>query len=192
MACSKEVWLGALLIVLIPILIVVFYHFRVITSLYTVIEGILVAVLSAMLLGGVALIYHGRRPSEEEILRRKSVYDTIKEWVEPSIQMNVTEGYYPLAHDPPKLASEIRNCLSRNYPSIWKDLQVFRSKYAEWTTSEVPKDLIETVEGVSTVNLSRVEARKKSLRDEVVRMHSSLVQQFRSEIIDKHYTRLKC
>jgi hypothetical protein len=150
-----------------------------------VIEGILIAVFSAMLLGGGALFYHGRRPSEEEILRRKSVYDAIKEWVDPS----QGHGYaYYLADKPPKLATKVEKCLSENYSSLWSNLQELRRKHAEWTTSEVPRNLIGTVEGVSTINLDRVEARKELLRDEVKRMHSSLVQQFESEILCKHFT----
>ena len=129
--------------------------------------------------------------SEQEIGRKKDIYNAIKEWVEPPVQFNLTEECYHLTYDPPKLASEIRDCLSRNYPSIWNNLQELRRKHEEWVNPEVPRGSIEKVGEVSIVSRDWM-ARKESLRNDVRRMHSSLVQQFRSEILGKHYTRLKC
>ena len=91
-----------------------------------------------------------------------------------------------------ELAVEIEKCLSRKYPSIWADLQEFRKKHAELKALRIGEFLVQKDGKVTTFHLSAFEARKGSMRHQLLAMQRQLVQRMNLEIIEKHFTRLKC
>jgi len=129
--------------------------------------------------------------------RRKAIWEAIKEWVEPpSNKLPSQQDPLPLAGKPPKLAAEIEECLSRNYPSIWADVEELKRKHAELMAIKDGKIPDEFWEGraneVPTLRLDLVLAREASLRAQLAEMQRQLIQRINSEILERHYTRLKC
>ena len=135
----------------------------------------------------------------EEIDRdRKAIYEAIKEWIQPpQTQWQIGGQQEPLylGEKLPRHAQRIDECLSRNYPQIWADLQEFRKKHAELTTlkANIPAEFLVQKDGeVTTFHVGAFEARKDSMRHQLVAMQRQLIQQINLEIVEKHDTELKC
>jgi hypothetical protein len=134
----------------------------------------------------------------EEIDRdRRTIYEAIKEWIQPpQIPWQITGQREPpyLGEKLPKYAQKIDDCLSRNYPQIWADLQKFRKKYAELMALRIsiPEEFWEEINGVRTLHLRLLEAREESMRHQLVAMQRQLIQQINLEIVQKLDTGLKC
>jgi hypothetical protein len=138
-----------------------------------------------------------RKQELEEIdRRRRATYDAIIEWIQPPQppwQLTGQKEEPPfLGEKPPKYASRIDDSLSRNYPQIWADLQEFRKKYAEWKALSIGEFSVQKDDEVKTVYVGAFEARKASIRSQLVAMQRGLIQQIKLEIVDKHDTELKC
>ena len=133
----------------------------------------------------------------EEIDRdRQAIYEAIKEWIQPpQIPWQIRSQQEPpyLGEKFPKYAQKIDGCLSRNYPTIWVDLQKFRNRYAELMALEItiPDEFWEEINGVRTLHMTLLEARKESMRRQLVAMQRQLIQQINLEIVEKHDTELK-
>jgi hypothetical protein len=69
MALTKEVWLGIVIIVSIPIIGAILYFGGVITNLLSFVDDVLVIVFGAMFVSGVALIYKGWNPKSSNFQR---------------------------------------------------------------------------------------------------------------------------
>lgn len=110
--------------------------------------------------------------------RKKDVWYAIKEWVESPIQvgfgLNRGQEDFLLATEPPTLAAEVDTCL-KHYPTVWNTLQEFRTICVTPIGSVTPN-------GMAIENAMRG----------VTRLNMKLIQEIRSEILDKHYTQLKC
>jgi hypothetical protein len=176
-----------------------------VTTVYTSISTLLVgvmqnpvevylgpaAVIIAAVIGVIGVV--GKRRDDTRRRRKKDVWDAIKEWVELT-KSHGQQDAFPLAEKPPTLAMEIVECLSRNYPSIWADMQQFRSKYDELMAikaGNVPEELFEKTDGRNTLNLDLLRAREVSLRHQLSAMQRQLTGRLNSEILEKHSTRLK-
>ncbi|MBI3115872.1 MAG: hypothetical protein HYZ12_00880 [Thaumarchaeota archaeon] len=122
--------------------------------------------------------------SDEDLerARQKDIWKAIKKWVGDgakilSIQ---TDGEtrisytYPLAAEPPELVVEIKYCLSQNYPSLWNERGRFLTRKIEYA-----KKIFGTKEEMS--------AAREALHDD----YKTLEKHFKSEIIEKHYSRLR-
>jgi len=114
--------------------------------------------------------------AQADLKRKEDIWKAIKEWVDSAYSTDSILGLgncydFPLGRAPPKLAKEIDDCLSK-YPSLWHDLQEFRNKCA--LRGRVLRSPIQDA------------------YDGFVGMNERLVQRFRSEILDKHWTRLRC
>jgi len=129
---------------------------------------------------------------EEIDFRRKSIWEAIKEWVELS---STQQDTFSLAETPPKLAVEVEECLSQNYPSIWADRQEFRSKCGElkdMKEGKIPEEFWEEIDGRRTLHYDLVLAREDVTRRQLAAMQRQLIRGLNSEILGKHSTRLKC
>lgn len=134
----------------------------------------------------------------EEVDRdRKDIYEAIKEWIQPpDTRLQIIGGQQEplyLAERLPKRAQKIDACLSRNYPEIWADLQEFRSKYTELMSLDttIPEEFRERINGVENVKLYLLNARKDSIRGQLLARQRQLVQRINLEIVEKHDTELK-
>jgi HEPN domain-containing protein len=135
----------------------------------------------------------------EEIDRnRKVVYEAIKEWIQPSqTQWQIRGQQEPLylAEKPSKCAQKIDDCLSRNYSSIWVELQEFRIKYAELMALKlnIPAEFLRQKDDkVIEFHIIDLEARRASIRGPLLAIQRQLVRQINSEIVEKGDTDLKC
>jgi hypothetical protein len=134
----------------------------------------------------------------EEIDRdRRTIYEAIKEWIQPpEIPWQIRSQQEPpwLGEKLPKYAQKIDDCLSRNYPSIWADLQEFRSRYTELMSLDttIPEEFLERIDGVENVKLYLLDARKDSIRHVLLARQRQLIQQINLEIVERLDTELKC
>jgi hypothetical protein len=169
---------------------------------YTSVSTLLVGVMqnpvetylppAAVIIAAIIGIW-GKSKFDTRRQRRKDIWGAIKEWVELT-RSHDQQDAFPLAEKPPTLATEIEECLSRNYRSIWADMQQFRSKYDELMTlkaGNVSEELFETIDGSRTLNLDLLRAREDSLRHQLSAMQRQLTGRLNSEILEKHSTRLK-
>jgi hypothetical protein len=124
---------------------------------------------------------------------KQDVWKAIKTWVElPIVEFDDKRDELPLAESPPELATAIEECLSRRYPSLWADLQKFRQEYSGWKNVDSSAKFMRVVDGRTIINLDDVIKWDEFKRRELMRMHSRLAEQIKSEILDKHHTQLKC
>jgi hypothetical protein len=134
----------------------------------------------------------------EEIDRdRKTIYDAIKEWIQPPEtrwQIGAQQEPLYLGERVPRHTQKIDDCLSRNYPEIWADLQEFRSKYTELTSLDttIPEEFRERINGVENVKLYLLDARKDSIHHQLLAWQRQLVRKINLEIVEKLDTGLKC
>jgi hypothetical protein len=125
--------------------------------------------------------------------RQKSIWTAIKSWVElPITRFRSKQDTLPLAEKPPELAVEIEECLSRYYPAIYASLQNLRQKVSEWKNEDVSARFTKDINGVPTVNADYVHQYNESMCDLLMRAHTQLAEQIKSEILDRHHSRLKC
>lgn len=176
-----------------------------VTTVYTSISTLLVEVMqnpvevylgpAAVIIAAVigAIVVVAKRRDDTRRRRKKDVWDAIKEWVELT-KSHDQQDAFPLAEKPPILAMEIVECLSRKYPSIWADMQQFRTKYEELMAikaGNVPEELYEEIDGRRTLHYDLLLAREDSLRHQLSAMQRQLIQRLNSEILEKHSARLK-
>lgn len=131
--------------------------------------------------------------SQQADLRKKEVWNAFQKWVQvPIVRFRDQQDMLPLAEKPPDLAFELEECLKRNYPSVWADLQKLRQQYHAWKNENVSDRFTRTVNGVTTVYIDAVRDYNERMLDRLLRLHSQLAEGIKSEILDKHHTRLKC
>jgi hypothetical protein len=134
----------------------------------------------------------------EEIDRdRRTIYDAIREWVQPpQVRWQIGKQEEPLylGERVPRHAQKIDDCLTRNYPEIWVDLQRFRSKYTELMDLEtnIPDEFREEINGVTNLRLDLLDARKGSMHRQLVAIQRQVIRQINLEIVEKLDTGLKC
>jgi hypothetical protein len=156
-------------------------------------ETIIVALVTAMIVGGVSSAWNARKPDEYENRRKEDIWKAIKQWIElPIIQFREQKDTLPLCEKPPELADAVEKCLSRKYSSIWIDLQKLRDEYHAWKNEDVPAKFIRHKDGDRSVNIDAIKGYNDSMRIKLMSLHSRLVERIKSEIIDKHFTQLKC
>jgi hypothetical protein len=124
---------------------------------------------------------------------KEEVWNAFQKWAQlPIVRFREQEDTLPLAEKPPELAFEIEECLKSNYSRIWNDLQKLRQRYHAWKSENVSERFTESVNGVPTVHLDYILSYNRSMCERLLRSHTQLAAQIKSEILDKHYTRLKC
>lgn len=134
----------------------------------------------------------------EEIDReRRAIYEAIKEWIQPPPipwQIGGQREQLYLGAKLPKYPQRIDDCLSRNYPAIWDDLQEFRNKYAQLVSLDttIPEEFRERTDEGEIVKLYLLDARKESMRHQLFAMQRQVIQKIRQEIVEKLDTELKC
>jgi hypothetical protein len=171
----NQVWLGFALIIATPFLVIICYKAGLIVNVVSVTEGIIATITATMIIGGISLIWKGRKPNDQ---RKKEIWYAIKEWVESQTQVGFGVNRGPrdflLKTEAPHLAAEIDACLVKHYATVWSTLQEFRAKYSMSTRSVTSNGIaIDTIGGLTGLN-------------------ARLITELKSEILDKHYTRLKC
>ncbi len=155
--------------------------------------GVIITFISAILADVAFLGYDlwpktiskPKKSSHEELerIRKKNIWNAIKKWAGHGVEAVAIKrdgethvSYtYPLAAEPPELGLEIMYCLSQNYPSLWNERERFRAKNIEYS-----KTIFETKE--------ELRAAREALRDD----YRSLEKRFKSEILGKRYSGLKC
>jgi hypothetical protein len=189
-----QVWLGFAIVAAAPVLLAISYISGMIVNLTSAVEGVIVVIVAAMLISGCSLIWNGRKPDEQANQRKEDIWKAIKEWVElPSTGFGGQPDPLPLAEKPPNLAVEIEDCLNRNYPSIWANMREFRRVHAELVAiRKNPQEFWEKIDGRMTLHYGLLLARENSIHHQLAQMQRELIQQLKSEILEKHYTRLKC
>jgi hypothetical protein len=184
---------GIALIIGAPVAFAVSYYFGVILNLTSAIETIVIAIIAAMLGSGGALIWNARKPNEQDSRRKEDIWRAIKLWVElPITRFRDKQDTLPLAEKPPELAVEIEKCLSQKYPSVYACLQKLRQEYHDWKNTDSSARFMKVVEGRTIINLDDVIKWDEFKQRELMRLHSQLVEQIKSEILAKHHIRLKC
>jgi hypothetical protein len=101
----------------------------------------------------------------EEIDRDgRNLHEAIKEWIQPlPVPWQIGGERLYLAERVPRYAQKVYDCLSRNYPEIWADLQKYRAKYGELTalkTGKIPEEFWESGADTATLRYDSVLARK--------------------------------
>jgi hypothetical protein len=189
-----EVYMGIfVLVICTPTILVIAFLAGVLPDLNATIGQIIISVVPAMIVGGASLIWFGRKPDAQELSRKQDIHGAIKKWVElPVAAFDYKSGTLPLAEKPPELAAEIEECLSRKYPSIHTNLQKFRQDYREWQDTESSSKFTTVEDGRTVINIDYVRAYDNEMAWKLTRAHGQLAEQFNSEIVDKHFTRLKC
>jgi hypothetical protein len=187
-----SVWVGIALIACAPFTLLIGNLLGLLPNLAGTIQIIIISLVPTMIVSGGSLIWLGRKPDEQELSRKRDIHAAIKEWVESS--PNVANPY-PLAARPPELGVEIENCLSKKYPSIWGDVQKLRGKRSELLLIEsgsFPDEFWENVNGREILHMDAIEGRKLSIRDQLVTMERQVREQIGREIVERHFTELKC
>jgi hypothetical protein len=173
--------LGLIVIIGAPVVLLVCYYLGFVSNLSVASEKIIIGIVTAMIVGGVSLIWRGQEADEKDNRRREDIWKAIGEWVsQPSYDYSPGVGRvyeFPLAREPPNLSVEIEDCLRKNYSSIWNDIEELRRKYA---ARQAPGAKV----GMGTAI--------KDALDGLVGLESRIRQELKSEILDKHYTQLKC
>ncbi len=156
---------------------------------YTVIISFILGILADVAFLGYDLwpktVPKPKKLSSEELerIRKKNLWNAINKWAGHGVEaVNIERDgetqvsyTYPLAAEPAELALEIIYCVSQNYPSLWNEREQFRAKNIEYS-----KTIFETNE--------ELRAAREALRDD----YRSLEKHFKSEILRKHYSGLKC
>jgi len=185
---DKRKLLAFVLVVLCAPVVVVPYRLQWVSlsELTNTVVGVLV---SALLAGAVMLWIS----SDQADRKKERIWSAIKKWVElPIIRFRDQQDTLPLAEKPPELAYEIEDCLSQKYTSIYGNLQKFRQEYYEWKNTESSQKFMKYEEGRPVINLDDVRRWDEFKVRELMRAHSQLVEQIKSEILAKYHTRLKC
>jgi len=127
-------------------------------------------------------------------IRKEAIWKAIKKWVELPlpIRFHSQKDMLPLAEKPPELADEVEKCLKRKYPSIWANLQKLRQEYYGWKNENVAERFTKYEGDRAIINITYVNQYNRSKCDHLLQLHCQLAKQIKSEILDKHYTRLKC
>ena len=99
-----------------------------------------------------------RKQELEEIdRRRRDTYDAIKKWVElPITRFHDKQDTLPLAEKALERSVEIEECLSRNYPSIWRNLKKLRQEYHEWKSTDSAARFTRIDEGRTVINIDNM------------------------------------
>lgn len=189
-----EVWAGVGVWACIPFTLVVASFMRVLPNLTETIGQVIIAVIPAMIVGGASLIWFGRKPDEQELSRKRDIHAAIKKWVElPTVKFRDRRDVLPLAEEPPELAVEIEQCLNRKYQStIYASLQKFRQEYHEWKDTDSSVRFTKVENGKTIIDYRNVLRYDDSTCRNLLSLHDQLGKQIKSEIVDKHSTRLKC
>jgi len=188
-----QVLVGVVSIICAPILLLVSHRLGAISDLHSASEAIIITIVAIMFTGGASLFWNGLKSDEQDNLRREAIWKAIKEWIElPIARFRDKQDTLPLAEKPPELAVEIEECLSQNYPSVYACLQRLRQEYHDWKDTDSSAKFRKVVEGRTIINLDYVIKWDEFKQRELMRLHSQLVEQIKSEILAKHHTRLKC
>lgn len=130
---------------------------------------------------------------EQVDLKRGRIWQAIKEWIDlPITRFRDQKDTLPLGEKPPESAVEIEDCLRQNYPSLWADLQKFRQEYYAWKNEDVSKRFTTYENGHPVVYVDPKRDYNESMCRKLTSLHSQLVEQIRSDILDRDQTRLKC
>jgi len=169
---------GGIVLIIIALLALLIRNFLgLFPNMTETIRIILIALIPAMITSGGSLVWLGRKPDEQEVTRKRDIHAAIKTWVESSQKALAP---YSLAAKAPELSLEVENCLSKKYPPIWSGVLELRHKRDEFLKL-APNDLSGAVNG-----------RKLAMQHDIEAMQGQLVQRINSEILEKHFTRLKC
>jgi hypothetical protein len=123
--------------------------------------------------------------------RKREIWNAIKAWVElPITEFRDKRDRLPLAETPPEKASEIEDCLRRSHSAIWDNLQRLRQQYHEWKNENTSDRFTRIINGVETVYVDAVPDYDKSTPERLLRIHSALTEQIKSEILAKPYASL--
>jgi hypothetical protein len=186
-------------------------YLRGLLNLRDVVTIVVAELIVAAILFAFSRIF-GREPNPDELARklavekqkleeidrdRKAIYDAIKEWVQPPETRRLITGQQEplyLAERHLERAQKIDDCLSRNYPEIWADLQEFRDKYAELMAlaANIPDEFKDTINGITNLDLVRLEGGKLAIRDQLLAMQRQLIRQINLEVVEKLESELKC
>lgn len=132
-----------------------------------------VGVVVGSLLASAVMLW---RSSDQANRKKEDVWNAIKEWVKPALTPDgsTTELRFelPLASDSKKQRGEIETCLEKNYHELYESLQTFRRQYAG------------DIEGAGRFSFTWYCT--------LIVPHDLLVKKFESEILDKHFSSLKC
>jgi hypothetical protein len=74
-------------------------------------------------------------------------------------------------------------------------MQEFRRKYGQlmdMKAGKISDEFWENIEGRMTLHYNLLPAREDSMHRQLLQIQKELVQQLKSEILEKHYTRLEC
>lgn len=130
---------------------------------------------------------------EQADLRKREVWNAFQKWVQlPIVRFRDQQDMLPLAEKPPDLAFELEECLRRNYSTIWDNLQELRQQYHAWKNENISDRFTKIEDGHTIIDLRYILAYNESVCNKLVALHGQLGKQIGSEILDKHYTRLKC
>jgi len=157
----------------------------------TVIVTVGVLIFSTVYFG---YIKRGRQElSEQELRRKREIYDAIKEWVEsPIFRFQDQRDTLPLAEKPPRLASAIEECLRQNYSTIWSSLQRLREKYHEYKNANISEIATRYVDGQPVYFMDRAKAYEHARCQELLAWHRQVREEIESKILGYDSTRLKC
>jgi len=184
---------GIALIVCAPFALLIGNRLGLIMNLVDTIQIVIVSLVPAMIVSGASLIWLGQKPDEQELRRKEDIHGAIKKWVElPTAQFLDKQGTLPLAETSPELGEEIEECLSHEYESIHADLRKLRQEYHEWKNDNSFERFTTVKDGKTIVNVTLADSYDREMTRKLLSLHSQVVGQINSEIIQKHFTRLKC
>jgi hypothetical protein len=150
----------------------------------------LVGVLVGALLTGAVILWISSDQTER---RKEKIWNAIRKWIElPVTRFRDQMDTLPLAEKPPEYADEINECLKRGYRWIWDSWQKFRQEYFEWKNANVSEKFTKVENGKTIIDLQLVIYYNEKTCNELIQLHSQLVEQIKSEILAKYHTRLKC
>jgi len=186
-----QVLVGLALIVCAPFTLLLGNLSGLIPNLADTIQIVIVSLVPAMIVSGASLIWLGRQPDEQELRRKEDIHGAIKRWNEtPFGGFRKKTDTLPLAEKAPELAVEIEKCLT-HYQSIYANLQKLRQQYHEWKDTDSTDRFTRVENGKTIIDLRLVNAYDDSMCRRLLLSHSQLIEQIKSEILDKHYTSLK-
>ena len=160
-------------------------------NLADTIRIVIVSLVPTMIVSGASLIWLGRKPDEQELRRKEDIHRAIKRWNEtPFGGFRKRTDTLPLAEKAPELAVEIEKCLS-HYQSVYANLQKLRQEYHEWKDTDSTGRFSRVENGKTIIDLRLAYAYDDSMCRSLLLSHSQLIEQIKSEILDKHYTSLK-
>lgn len=131
--------------------------------------------------------------TRKDNLTKEAIWNAIKVWVElPIIRFRDKKDTLPLAEKPPELADAIEECLKRGYSSIWDNRQRLRQEYLGWKNTNVSARFTTFEKGQPIVWIDAKRDYNEKTRHQLMRLHSQLAEQIKSEILAKYHTQLKC